>query len=194
MVEGFKRFTAMRVWISDILAGSFANSNSMTPAELILQDNQTVNRVALCGIVVQNITGSNPQLSIDDSTGVIALRALDMPEQVLTIQPGTPVLVVGRPRQFMNNIYILIEIIKHLPDVRWLEVWKQTVPRMNLQPKQGSTDDILQLIKSDNTGAGADVDKIIKTSGIPDCENMIADLLLKGVIFEVSPGRVKILE
>jgi RPA family protein len=53
---------------------------------------------------------------------------------------------------------------------------------------------IYGLIKSLDSGDGADVDQVIKDSGVKDAEKIISNLLMEGDIFEVRNGRLKVLE
>ncbi|MBI4147766.1 hypothetical protein HY490_00575 [Candidatus Woesearchaeota archaeon] len=190
MGDAPKRALAFRLWIKDIVEGTFKKADSpYSPSEFTLQDGQSVPRVQLCGIVVHNAADTNDShLTMDDSTGVLTIRAFDMPSHVHTIMTGTPVLVIGRPRQVATITYIMAEIIKPLHDIKWLDVWKKSLPREATHP----ADAILALIRSNDHESGADVEHLTRT--IPNSDNIIADLLLKGRIFEVSPGRVKVLE
>ncbi len=193
-----KRLPATKVWVADVLGGRFVQAFT----EFVLPDNQLAGRVALCGILINNnVKTSDAHIVIDDGTGIISLRFFEVPNNAELLVAGTPVLVIGRPRRFSDGTYILAEIIKQLPDIKWLEVWKRTVPRIktaNTIPQNEKTvrypDKVIEIIRKYDTDKGADAEKVIKESNIHDCENIIAELLLKGVIFEVSPGRLKVLE
>ncbi|MGM5487598.1 MAG: hypothetical protein ACQESG_01485 [Nanobdellota archaeon] len=56
------------------------------------------------------------------------------------------------------------------------------------------TDAIYNLIKKADTGDGADIDDIIESSNNPNAEKIINNLLVEGEIFEISPGKIKVLE
>lgn len=53
---------------------------------------------------------------------------------------------------------------------------------------------IFNLIKELDLGDGADIEEVISKSNNVDCEKIITGLLHEGEIFEVKPGRVKVLE
>jgi RPA family protein len=53
---------------------------------------------------------------------------------------------------------------------------------------------VYNLIKSMDSGAGADYEQVISKSGCADAEKIISLLLKEGEIFEVSPGKLKVLE
>ena len=203
-----KRFPAIKLFIRDVLNGQFIQQdNSFAPQELILHDNRTIKRVNLCGIIVQNnMNTTNPSILLDDGSGIINLRTFELSQHIQLLAPGTPVNVIGRPKQFMNIIYIIIEIIKDLPDKLWLEVWKKTTESItHIKPINNNKNDekkenelkielLISMIREKDNEAGADIDLLIKESNISNCEDIISELLLKGIIFEVSPGRIKILE
>ena len=52
---------------------------------------------------------------------------------------------------------------------------------------------VLKLVKNMDTGQGVSYEKIITSSGIGDCENIIKSLIEEGEIFEIRPGIVKVL-
>ena len=53
---------------------------------------------------------------------------------------------------------------------------------------------LLSVIKKLDEGTGADVENVISTYKDGNCEELIKTLLLQGDVFEVKPGRLKILE
>jgi RPA family protein len=58
---------------------------------------------------------------------------------------------------------------------------------------QSPADDILRIIKEIDTGDGAQIEAVI-AQGNKDAEKIIRNLLETGEIFEIRPGRVKVLE
>ncbi len=209
MNEG-KRSNATPLWIGDVLEGKFNPQNQpFISQEFCLQDGRMIEKVAICGIVVENQSlDENPFLLIDDGSGVISIRAFEMPEPVHAITPGCIVKVFGRPKLSMNIVYIFADIIKKIPDILWLEVWKKTVFRVqtittplpppihekNTDSEEKMNEKIITFIREKDKNEGVELERIIQESNIPDCETKIAELLLKGRIFEVKPGIVKVLE
>jgi len=53
---------------------------------------------------------------------------------------------------------------------------------------------ILEIIGSLDFGKGADYHEVIAKSKVVDCERMINALLEQGEIFEIRPGKLKVLE
>ena len=206
-----KKTTATPLWVGDVLEGRFNLQNQpFSSQEFCLQDGRVIEKIALSGIIVENqYLNDNPFLLLDDGSGVITIRAFEMPEHVRTLPSGCPVKIIGKPKLFMNVVYVFADIIKKLPGILWFEVWKKTVPRVNIittpvipahpeEQKKRSEEEqqekIILFIHKKDSGDGVEVDSIIQESNIPDCDTLLASLLLKGRIFEVGPGKVKVLD
>ncbi|MCK5025673.1 MAG: hypothetical protein KAS15_03730 [Nanoarchaeota archaeon] len=57
-----------------------------------------------------------------------------------------------------------------------------------------ASESVLALIRELDKGEGVDTDEVIKKSKIDSCEELIKSLLLEGDMFEVRPGRLKVLD
>lgn len=57
-----------------------------------------------------------------------------------------------------------------------------------------ASESVLALIRELDKGEGVDTDEVIKKSKIDSCEELIKSLLLEGDMFEVKPGRLKVLD
>ncbi|MEM3154674.1 MAG: hypothetical protein QW165_03875 [Candidatus Woesearchaeota archaeon] len=165
---------AVAVWIAELLNGSFQQSDNL-PTQVILQDGTALERLRIYGIVV-----STNELVVDDGTGSILVRSFDTPTAASI---GDPILVIGRPRVYNNQQYLLGEIIKKI-DPAWLELRKRTS-----KPVQH---DILSIVRSLDTGDGADYNAVLARIG--NNEEKIVHLLAIGELFETRPGKLKVLE
>lgn len=58
----------------------------------------------------------------------------------------------------------------------------------------GDKGKVFGLIKEHDKGNGVDIEELIRISGIGQCEEIIEQLLREGEVFEISSGRVKVLE
>jgi predicted DNA-binding protein (UPF0251 family) len=56
-----------------------------------------------------------------------------------------------------------------------------------------SKERIIQIIKQLDAGSGTGIDDIIMLSKISNAEDIIQDMLLKGEIFEIKAGRLKLM-
>ncbi|VVB80899.1 Uncharacterised protein [uncultured archaeon] len=165
-----ERDTAKHVWISELLSGSLIPKED-SPTEIMLKDGSTINRARIYGVAV-----STNELVVDDSTGSILIRTF---ENAFDTKIGDTVLVIGRPRIYDNQCYILGEIVKKI-DPKWLEI------REKIHPRQ----DPISIIRALDTGEGADYQKVVNKIG----EDKVIHLLSTGEIFETRPGKLRILE
>ena len=56
------------------------------------------------------------------------------------------------------------------------------------------TSKILALVKEMDIGEGADIQDVISKSGNKETESILKNLLQEGEIFEIKPGKLKVLE
>ena len=202
-----KRQVACKVWVSDILNSNFMKDEAS--AGYIKINDVVVSRVNLIATVVykadqdQNLNG----VMIDDGTGKILLRSFENFAAFSKVDVGDMVLIVGRIREFSSEKYVMPEILKKLDDIGWMALRKVELKNhILIEQKEEKIDDtgknismnageqLYTLIKKFDTGDGADIDEIIKNSGLNDAESMINRLLENGDIFEIKPGRIKVLE
>lgn len=198
-----------------MLAGRYIKEEGMRPNHVLLPDNSKAARVNLVGVVVSADSEGLPTLVLDDGTGKISVRAFEPSQQMSQVTIGSVVLVIGRPRQFGAEMYVLPEVVRALPDLAWLEVRKaelagiapiQPVPKLTspqvsdpvaeeaLDESFGLAENVLGAIRSLDQGPGADTEAVIAQMGAGDAEKTIQFLLRNGDIFEVSPGKLKVLE
>jgi len=175
----------------------------MTVASL---QQQHAERCALVGVVVSAIDGTPPAFVLDDTTGIILVRQFERPANAVV---GTAVNVIGWCREHDGERYIASDIVKRI-DVRWLDVHRRLV--VSVTPATASsvagatgvveekiTDDddtdiaMLRTIRELDAGSGAPVDDIVRRMGA-DAENRVVMMLQRGDVFEVSPGKIKVLE
>ncbi len=76
--------------------------------------NEKIYRVNVIGIVVSKdqISPDNYVVSIDDGFSTMPLRTFDKPEIFLDVLIGDFVIVIGKPREFGGQRYILTEILR----------------------------------------------------------------------------------
>jgi hydrogenase maturation factor HypE len=61
------------------------------------------------------------------------------------------------------------------------------------QSTSSSKEKILKMLTEIDEGNGVSIDDIIRLSKVDNAEEIITDMLLKGEIFEIKAGRIKIL-
>ena len=204
-----RRQIARKLWIKDLLLGTYVKEEGMKPNYIALQDQSKVSRVNLMGVVVSTNPESMPTITLDDGSGRVTIRAFEPHAGMAAVQVGDPILIIGKPREFSKEIYVLPEIVRKITDLTWLEVRKHELNRNPLQPmlpEPGTvievvkddafvfTENVLKAIRSLDEGPGADTQSVIEHLGVREAEKTIQFLLQSGDIFEVSPGRLKVLE
>ena len=202
-----KRQVAYKVRISDILNSNFMKDE--LSAGFIKINDIVVSRVNLIATVVYKTEEEqNPNnVMIDDGTGKIILKTFEAFLPFSKIDVGDMVLVIGKIREFKNEKYIIPEILKKLHNSLWNNVRQFELKDLALVEQKEekleevvenilptSSENIYLLIKEIDAGDGVDIDDIIKKSGLDDAESVINRLLENGDIFEIKPGRVKVLE
>jgi len=163
------------------------------------------------------------EIVIDDGTGTIIVRDFDNKQGLPEKNIGEIVRVIAKPRVFNDEIYLALEIIKQLKNNKWLELRKMELEKAwgkteETQPKEVETEQkvseakeeviveevkedssentiekLLRIIKETDKGDGADIEDVIVKANIQNGETMITNLIKEGEIFEIRPGRVKVL-
>ena len=197
-----KRQVAYKIKVKDILDSQYFQEEGWKPNYLLTKNNRKVSRVNLLAAVVNKLDQPQKNIIIDDGSGRIPLRVFEP----LKIEPeiGDIVLVIGRPRQFNDEKFIMPEIIKKLKDPRWVAVRKKELnfdpepqPKKEPEPEKQSQDpleNLFFLIKKLDQGDGVDIEDLIKQSTLDKTEELIEQLLKEGEVFEIKPGRIKLLK
>ncbi|MBR9692064.1 hypothetical protein GOV06_04730 [Candidatus Woesearchaeota archaeon] len=220
--ESQKRQIACKVRIKKILSGKYIKEEGWTPNYVETDSGKKISRVNIIGIVVSNQEDSEigyNSIVIDDGTGKISIRVFeDEADKLKGIEIGDVVLIIGRPREYGTERYLLLEIIKKIEDKRWIEIRKkelgkedevvgeEKIEEAGIVQKEENIketveesvveeasigDKIIDYIRENDDGAGVDIEEIIKKY---NDENAVKELLSEGELFEVRPGRVKVLE
>jgi RPA family protein len=252
-MEPQTRQNAIKTRISSLLNGKYVVNEGWEPNHILFGD-QKLSRVNIIGVVVsknQNEFSNNTSIAIDDGSGRINVRSFEENIFLNNVSVGEVVVLIGRPREYSNEIYIMPEIVKAIEDKRWVEVRKlelgpeqrQFVQREVHAPsvftkvveppikqkesaenvympkaaevlgdeeekedaEQSAGDDapdekemtstrIIKLIKENDSGSGADFETVIGSAKDEKAEEIIQNLLKNGDIFELKPGKLKVLE
>lgn len=199
-----KRLVAYKVKISDILKGDFLKDD--LSAGYIKLNEVSVSRVNIVATIVYKFESLGlDSVVIDDGTGRITLRSFENSDLFKKVDVGDVVLVIGKIRVFSNEKYIMPEILKKINDIQWVNVRKLEL-RMDIKNNNISQDKVLademttdiekvySVIKELDNGDGVSVENIIKSFGNIEVEIIINKLLASGDVFEINPGRLKVLE
>lgn len=241
--ERMKRQVALKVRIIDLLEGTYVKEEGWEPNYVKLPDLRKCSRANIIGVIISKTENS---AIIDDGTSSITTRAFEEMPMLDKVTIGDVVLVIGRPREYNENKYILPEIIRKIKNQKWVtvrqqelaliekehpkvetvkpvpptesvteEVFEETVkvklPAEKLQtptpekekkvaeaqtpelPKDPHQE-VIDIIRKLDTGSGAEIEELTSQSKINNTDAIIESLLREGEVFELKPGRLKVLE
>lgn len=204
-----KRHVAYKVKIKSVLDNPYIKEEGWEP-NYIEVNGKKVSRVNIIGTIV--LKNDKNHTVIDDGSGRVPLRVFEEGSFFSENEVGDVVTVIGRPREFGSEKYILPEIVKRVENPLWVKVrdyeLKEYIEHIETFQKQETVEEavyteeneedvhekVFNIIKALDTGEGIDTDEVIKKSGFQDTEHIINILLEKGEVFEIKPGVLKVLE
>lgn len=217
------RQTAKHCSITELLNGEYIVQEGWKP-NYIQTKNRKLSRVNIIGVVVEKQTPF--QFLLDDGTATITVTDFNQLIATRNLKVGHPVLVIGRPRQAENTLFLAAEAVNSTQlqeNPQWLVSRKEELVKLASNEKddefldleevheetnqededeeetptfsgsQVTGDDIVDFIKKKDNGEGCLVEDIIAYFG-QETDDAILNLITVGEIFEVKPGRVKVLE
>jgi len=206
-----KRLTAVHTRISTIHNSEYVKQEGWDPNYLLTEKGAKISRINVLAIVVSDPTDN--QIEVDDGSAKIVIRQFEDKLRFSNLKIGTPVLIIGKPRQYERVMYILPEIVKKLENPEWLKVRANSCPSPALQTPAGpieekpieqkpheaqtfreSYESIYALIRNLDDGRGADIEEVLQSANQKNGEDIIKQLIIEGEVFELQPGKLKILE
>ena len=219
-----ERQTAYITSIAVLTSGSFVKPETqMQPSYVKTKSGKQVSRVHLIGVVVALSDAGNNEITVDDGTGKMLARSFENPEFFKGVQLGDILRIIGKVRSFNEQVYLIPEITKQIVDKKFITLHKLLLEKGNdytdavSGPSEVGTDapsqeiieeiavdaddnvppspfdKIISLIKKLDTGDGAAIEEILQQEG-EESEKLLHHLLELGEIFEIRPGRLKLLE
>lgn len=118
--DSMKRQTAVKIRISDINESRYVKATGEWEPNYLLTPYKTrVSRVNIVGSVIDSDANN---FTIDDGSGKLSVRSFEE----LTYKPplGEVIILIGRPREFSNEIYVVPEIIRPITKnkEKWIEL------------------------------------------------------------------------
>ena len=170
----------------------------------------------------KNEEGDYVSVTIDDGSNSIQVKAWKEDVSILTgLEVGETILMIARVREYNNEKYLTPEIIKKLDKPEWLVYRKKELTKeygslvkktepvkeeskigspveeevVDSSGEEGTRQKILNIIENLATEEGADKLDIINKSQLDEqtADGIIQGLLMEGEIFEIKPGKIKIL-
>lgn len=214
--EIIQRQIAYKIGIINLLGNPLIKQEGWLP-NYVLYGSQKVSRVNLIGTVISAVSAEQNYIIIDDGQANIAVRKFETQDIDLSAYKiGNIVNIIGKVREFMNEKYIMPEMIRKSDDAKLLELRKKEIElltRCGFYKTGGavppdvealdvteeemhnklSAEWVLQKIKEYDKGNGADISQLVSSLG-PECEKIINIMLIQGDIFSTCPGKIKVLE
>ena len=203
----FRRQTAYKCNISTLNNGVFVKRQGWESSYLMTEYGD-FSRTNIISVIVSKDENS---ITLDDGTGQITGRLFDRIERLNDIAIGDVVLIIGRPREFNNRIYLTIEIIKKIQN-EWITYRKKELIKRVRDVSQlkgvekkleaeivesasttGSKEKILKLIIQLDKGDGASVEDVLKMSRVSNGEEILSDMMMRGEVYENKAGHVKLM-
>ncbi|MBS3147846.1 hypothetical protein J4219_03095 [Candidatus Woesearchaeota archaeon] len=173
---------ARHVYVGELVSGRFVESDS-SAGTVMLASGDSISKIRIYGLVVSD------DLVVDDGTGSVLVRSFD---KSFAVQIGSPVLVIGRPRVYNGDWYVVAEVVKII-DSKWMEWARKSNPPKIQAAASTSTTGPLDVVRALDAGDGADYNEVVTKLGAGG-EETIIHMLAMGEVFEIRPGRLKILE
>ena len=203
-----KRQTAVKVRIKEIVKGKYIEEEGWQPNYIISDSGVSFSRVNVVGFVTSKSSSPSPyqSISLDDGTGKVSIREFEN-KLIKNVDVGDLVLFVGRPRKFQGSVYLVPEIVKKMDNLDWAQVRKKelgievktepaaALPIPIIGPNETDEKEIVcSLIRKMDSGSGVGFEEVVKNVNLPDAGQVLDNLLKNGDLFEVTPGRLKLLE
>ncbi len=199
--ESIKRQPAIKLKVNDLINGKYKKEEGWKP-NYVTTSFGKVSRVNIIAVLISKDPEQNSFL-IDDGSASINVKSFE--EKNFDVNIGDVVLVIGKPREWNSQKYILPEIVKKIGDKRWVEIRKKELGNRNeaiVEDKVEIEEEIfespyqkvLDIIKGLDSGEGADYQEVLAKARLLDGEKIITSLLEQGEVFEIRSGRLKILE
>ncbi|MEM4264050.1 MAG: hypothetical protein QW666_04125, partial [Candidatus Woesearchaeota archaeon] len=121
--QQFRREVAVKLKIVNLINGQYIKEEGLRPNYVLLKDGRKVSRVNILGTVVSISSDAGyTSICVDDGTAKVSVHSFEQNPLLDACQVGDVVLIIGKPRAYGKEIYVLPEIVKPVMDLRWVEV------------------------------------------------------------------------
>lgn len=135
-----KRMTAIKTRIQDIINGEFIKQEGMMPDYILTKLGQKISRVNIYGIITDKFLsedGSYSTMTVDDGTGAIRAKTFKESTKLLEdLKIGDTVIVIGRVREYADEVYISPEAIQKITDPNYETLRNLEILRNIIEQKQ----------------------------------------------------------
>ena len=190
---------AKKIRVADIVHGKLSKEEGSTPI-LQIPKGEKVSKFRVMGTVIDKYSsedGTYSTITIDDATETIQARAFkEDTEKLENIHKGDLVDILGRPREYQDELYILPDGIQKLTDPNW-----ETLRRLELEGAQKVDQKqleklVLEKLRELDKGEGANVKDIIASLDNfeeKDIIGVVRNLMMRGDVFEPTKGNLRLI-
>jgi len=217
--QQIQRHTAQQCSIKELHSGEYIVQEGWKPNFVKTPQGRKLIKINIIGFIVQKPTPY--QCIVDDGTSSILVIDFNNQKHVAQLKLGEPIVVIGRPRQSEETLFIAADILtnsqlKKIPS--WISYRKLQLKSQPKEEDQGDFkeldgddakkettnlpkefsgsvqgDDVLSFIRKKDQGEGCGVQEIIEYFG-EDAEDVVLSLRAMGEVYEIRLGILKILE
>jgi RPA family protein len=225
MVDSFKRHPAVKIWIASLLTSKSMKDEGEFGSTFFVVGNRKVARVNLIASIIsvyKNEDGSYASADIDDGSGLIRLKSWrEDVKNLVGLNVGDLVMVIGRPREYAEEIYVSPEIVKRLDNPLWSKLRKLELTRSLGEPisvttilktenggnnlettKESFVEEVVDNTESDNDrqkvlnliekSGEMSIDMIKQSLKLSSLDTVIKSLVMDGEVYQNRPGYLKI--
>jgi len=145
------RFTAQKCRIKDIVCGKYVSSVGVGSGYVLLEDGREVSSVHLLGTVVNSYVSDDGKYGfvvLDDGTGMIRVKVFQDTGAIRKVKKGDIVDVVGRLRQYNDEVHIFPEFVKMVDDPNYETLRKIEFALMDFE--QGAKRDVIRSLAKEH--------------------------------------------
>ncbi|MBI1972914.1 hypothetical protein HYS50_02830 [Candidatus Woesearchaeota archaeon] len=221
------RQTAYKLWIAEIIDADYTRQEGEWEPNSLDIKGIKVARVNVLGTITEvfvNPTGDYAAVTIEDGSASVAIRVFKGDVRLVTgLNIGDSILVIGRPKQYQNEIYIVPETVKKLDHPAWMKVRKAELmqargiiqQKVQPAPQEASVREVREELIANNKSLvsnegvrqkmlnllekqgelGMDIDMLIQATETEEeeAEKIIEELIKEGEIYMSRPGVLKII-
>ena len=202
-----KRQTARWAEIGEFAGGIFIKSEAGSSYKT--RGGYFLSRVNVFGVVLsKESTEFVANVFIEDGTGNISIKSFEKKEIFEGIEVGDIINVIGRVRVYNQTPFISAELVKKIGREafalrkkelslvkKFYGLGKEEEPATEEEVVVSSeSEKILGLIRSLDGGNGVDMELLAKKCSIKNLNDITKELIRNGEVFEIMPGKLKVLD
>ena len=202
-----QRQTAYKLWISDIINGKFYKGQEEFDPGYIVYNDKNISRTNILATVIdvfKNDDGSYAVITLDDNSATIKVKTFGQDTNIINdIKKGDLVLIVGKIKEYQDEIYILPELIKKLDNINWDLLRKVELIKTNGKSNKRSmkediispTKNMLFKIINEKGDSGINLEEIKENINVSDEElkSLLNKLVEDGEIYQDRPNNYRII-